>query len=66
MDHITTADAAMPRVASKVLGKRPSHVEVKQMIKDWKDVLDIDGSGSIDQKEAIKAIGEVERRSLLM
>jgi hypothetical protein len=56
----------MPRVASKVLGKRPSHVEVKQMIKDWKDVLDIDGSGSIDQKEAIKAIGEVERRSLLM
>jgi hypothetical protein len=68
LDHIATADeiAAMQRVASEVLGKRPSHIEVKQMVKDLKDVLDIDGSGSIDRKEAIKAIGEVKRRSLLM
>jgi 2',3'-cyclic-nucleotide 2'-phosphodiesterase (5'-nucleotidase family) len=68
LDHIATADevAAMQRVASEVLGKRPSHIEVKQMVKNLKDVLDIDGSGSIDRTEAIKAIGEVKRRSLLM
>jgi 2',3'-cyclic-nucleotide 2'-phosphodiesterase (5'-nucleotidase family) len=68
LDHIATDDelAAMQRVASEVLGKRPSHIEVKQMVKDLKDVIDIDGSGSIDRKEAIKAIGELKRRSLLM
>ena len=53
-------------VASEVLGKRPSHIELKEMVKDLKDVLDIDGSGSIHQKAVIKVIGEVKRRSILM
>jgi hypothetical protein len=43
LDYIATADevAAMQRAASDVLGKRPSHIEVKQMVKNLKDVLDI-------------------------
>jgi hypothetical protein len=61
LDHIATNDelAALQQVASEVLGKRPLHIELKEMVKDLKDVLDIDGSGSIQRKEAIKVIGEV-------
>ena len=68
LDHIATDDelCAMQKVASEVLGKRPSHIDVRNMVKNLKDVLDIDGSGNIDRQEAIKAIGEVKRRSLLV
>lgn len=68
LDHIATNDelAAMQRVAAEVLDKRPSHIDVKKVVTELQNVLDIDRSGSIDRKEAMKAIGEVRRRSLLM
>jgi 5'-nucleotidase len=67
LDHVATNEelAIMQKVASEVLGKRPSHMNVKKMMKDLKDVLDVDKSGHIDREEAINVIGEVKRRSLL-
>ena len=67
LDHVATEEelCAMQKVASEVLGKRPSHIEVKKMMKDLKDVLDVDKDGRIDREEAMKVIGEVKRRSLL-
>jgi hypothetical protein len=65
-DHIATDDelAAMQHVASKVLGgnSRPSCIEMRNLVKELKDVLDIDSSGTIDRREAIQAVGRVSER----
>jgi vacuolar-type H+-ATPase subunit E/Vma4 len=66
LDHIAKDEelGAMQKVASEVLGQRASHIDVRNMVKNLKDVLDIHGSGSIDRKEAMAMIGEVKRKSL--
>jgi Ca2+-binding EF-hand superfamily protein len=68
LDHIATGEelAAMRMVASEVLGKRPSHIDVRKVVGELKNVLDMDKDGKIRREEAMKAIGEVRRRSLLI
>jgi Ca2+-binding EF-hand superfamily protein len=67
LNHVVSHEelGVMQKVASEVLGKRPSHIEVKNVVQNLKDVLDIDRDGNIDREEAMKAIGEVRRRSVL-
>lgn len=67
LDHVATHEelVAMSYVVSEVLGKRPSHVDVKKVVKELHTVLDTDGSGNITREEAVRVLGEVKRRSLL-
>jgi hypothetical protein len=67
LNHVVSYEelGVLQKVASEVLGKRPSHIEVKNVVQTLKDVLDIDRDGNINREEAMKAIGEVKRRSLL-
>jgi hypothetical protein len=67
LDHIATDDemAAMQHVASQVLGGcRPSCIQVRNLVKDLQNVLDIDGSGTIDRKEAMQAVGRVSTNKI--
>ena len=68
LNHVATQDemCVMQKVASQVLDKRPSHFDVKKVVGQLYEVLDVDSSGTIDREEAMNAIGEVRRRSLLM
>ncbi len=67
LDHIAKDEelGAIQMVASEVVGQSASHIDVRNMVKNLKDVLDINGSGSIDRKEAMAMIGEVKRKGLL-
>eukprot|EP00980_Cylindrotheca_fusiformis_P008587 scaffold1823_cov108-Cylindrotheca_fusiformis.AAC.8 len=67
VDHIGTTEemGAMQEIASDVLGVRASSAAVKEMIEEMRIFLDADSSGHIDRLEAMKAAGEVQRRSLL-
>jgi hypothetical protein len=48
------------------LGTRPSHDDVKRVVHDLKNVLDSDRTGNITRDEAMRVLGEVKRRSLLI
>ena len=65
--HVCTHQelGVMKTVVSEVMGYRPSHCEVKRVVTELRNVLDISGDGKIDRVEAMKAIGEVRKRSLL-
>jgi hypothetical protein len=67
-DHIATDDelAAMQHVASKVLEgiSRPSRIEMRNLVKELKDIFDIDSSGTIDRREAMQAVGRVSKRKM--
>jgi hypothetical protein len=67
LDHVVAYEelGVMQRVASVVLGERASHIEVKNGVDNLKDVLDVDRARKINPEVAMKAIGEVKRRSLL-
>ena len=67
LNHVADQEelSVMQKVASQVLGKRPSHFEVKTVVQNLKAVLDLDGDGKITRQEAMKVIGEVKRRSVL-
>jgi 2',3'-cyclic-nucleotide 2'-phosphodiesterase (5'-nucleotidase family) len=66
--HVCTTEelSVMSKVASEVLGKRPSHADVRKVVKDLRDCLDIKGDGRIQREEAMQVLGEVKRRSLLV
>lgn len=68
LDHVATHEelSTMSLVASEVLGKRPSHDDVNRVVHDLKNVLDSDGTGNITRDEAMRVLGEVKRRSLLI
>lgn len=68
LDHVATHEelCAMSDVASEVLGKRASNVDVKRVVNELHKVLDEDGSGNITREEAAKVLGEVKRHSLLI
>lgn len=68
INHVTTGEEleALQKVASEVLGKQPTHEQVRKTMKVLKEVLDVDRDGKITREEAMSAIGEVRRRSLLM
>jgi Ca2+-binding EF-hand superfamily protein len=68
VDHVASHEEleAMTHVAAQVLNRRPSHIEVKRVVKDLHELIDTDGSGRITRDEAIKVLGEVRRRSLLV
>ena len=67
LKHVATKDemCVMQQVVSKVLDRRPSQIEVKNVVSHLYQVLDVDSSGTINREEAMRAIGEVRRRSLL-
>jgi Ca2+-binding EF-hand superfamily protein len=68
LDHVATNEelCAMNAVAAQVLGKRPSHVDVKRVVSELHNILDEDGTGKITRDEAMRVLGEVRRRSLLI
>lgn len=66
--HICTDEEieVLQTVAAETLGKRPSDVDVRRTLYILKDILDEDNDGRITRDEAMKALGEVKRRSLLV
>jgi 2',3'-cyclic-nucleotide 2'-phosphodiesterase (5'-nucleotidase family)/Ca2+-binding EF-hand superfamily protein len=68
INHVATEDElqSFQKVASEVLDKHPTHEQVRKTMEALKDVLDVDKNGKITREEAMKSIGEVRRRSLLM
>ena len=67
LDHVCTSEelGVMQKVALEVLGRRSSHADVKQVINDLRDILDISGDGKIHREDAMGVLGELKRRNLL-
>jgi hypothetical protein len=57
--------SVVKKVVSEVMGKDPSHEQVKQAVHDLPEVLDIKCTSKIDREDAIVALGELKRRDLL-
>jgi Ca2+-binding EF-hand superfamily protein len=68
IDHGCTKDElkAMNDVAAKVLGKDPSHEDVKIMVEKIRDAMDLTRDGKISREEVMKALGGLERAELLI
>ena len=67
--HVSTEDECrvMRETAAHVLGRQdPNDPEVVKMVNRIKERLDTDRDGKIRRKEAMKALGELRRRSLLI
>jgi Ca2+-binding EF-hand superfamily protein len=66
-DHVCTKDElkAMKDVAAKVLGKDPSHDDVKGMVEKIRDTMDTSKDGKISREEVMEALGGLERAELL-
>jgi 2',3'-cyclic-nucleotide 2'-phosphodiesterase (5'-nucleotidase family) len=66
-DHVCTKDElkAMKDVAAKVLGKDPSHDDVKIMVEKIRDTMDTSKDGKISREEVMEALGGLERAELL-
>lgn len=65
IDHVCTVKelTTMKQVASKVLGKDPSHDQVKRMVtklRDSVDSLDDEIDGLIHREEVMKAVGDFD------
>jgi Ca2+-binding EF-hand superfamily protein len=67
-NHVVTEEeiSVLQKVAADTLAKHPTDQEVRRTMKILKEILDADNNGKITRKEAMRAIGEVRRRSLLM
>ena len=67
IDHVCTKDElnAMKDIAAKVLGKDPSHEDVKIMAEKIRDAMDLTRDGKISREEVMKALGGLERAELL-
>jgi 2',3'-cyclic-nucleotide 2'-phosphodiesterase (5'-nucleotidase family)/Ca2+-binding EF-hand superfamily protein len=67
VDHVCTKDElkAMKDVAAKVLGKDPSHEDVKIMVEKIRDAMDLTRDGTISRQEMMEALGALERAELL-
>jgi 2',3'-cyclic-nucleotide 2'-phosphodiesterase (5'-nucleotidase family)/Ca2+-binding EF-hand superfamily protein len=67
IDHVCTKDElkAMKDVAAKVLGKDPSHDDVKIMVEKIRDTMDSSKDGKISREEVMEALGGLERSELL-
>ena len=68
-DHVCTQKelATMKHIASKVLGKEPSHDQVKRMVAnvlETFDSLDDDIDGQINRNEVLKAIGDFDAEEM--
>ena len=55
----------MAIAAREVLGDDASHDEVMQVVQELYKILDTDGTGNITRDEALKAVGEIKRQTLL-
>jgi 2',3'-cyclic-nucleotide 2'-phosphodiesterase (5'-nucleotidase family) len=69
MDHVCTKQelTTLKTIASQVLGKDPSHDQVKRMmiqIRDVLDSLDNDMDGLIHRHEVMKAIGDFDAEEM--
>lgn len=62
VDHICTEDElkAMKDVAAKVLGMDPTHDDVKRMVEQIRDAMDLADDGLIHRDEAMKALGDFD------
>ena len=67
LNHVCTREElrVMEAVVSEVLGMRPTHEMVKRVVSELRSVLDLTGDGRINRDEAMQALGEIKRRSLL-
>lgn len=67
IDHVCTQDELniMKEVAAQVLGKDPSHAQVKSMVEQIRDSMDLGGDGKITRNEVMQALGSLERSELL-
>jgi Ca2+-binding EF-hand superfamily protein len=67
LNHVCTREelSVMRKVASEVLGQRPSHADMKRVIQELHRELDITKNGKVQRSEAMKALGSIRRRSLL-
>jgi len=67
INHVCTHEelGVMQTVVEEVMGSRPSYADVRRVISELRNTLDLSGDGKIDRGEAMQAIGEISKRSLL-
>jgi hypothetical protein len=67
LDHVATTEelGVMSSVAAACLGKRSSHADVRKVVEELKNTVNPTGNKSMNRGEAMKALGEVKRKSLL-
>jgi len=67
LDHVCTESElrTMKQVASQVLGKNPSHDDVRNMVERLRETIDLEGDGKIDRSEVMKVMGRLKQKQLL-
>ena len=65
--HVCTNEEmqTMREVAAHVLGKHPSHEDVRRMVTQLFDTVDLEGDGKIDRSEVMKVVGCLTAQDLL-
>jgi hypothetical protein len=68
INHVATDEeiGTLQKVAAETLGNCASGFEVENVMKILKDTLGVHKNGKITREEAMKAIGTVRRKSLLL